>query len=189
MAVEPTAIDGLLVVRWPTHADDRGWFRQAHQQGELEAVLGRQVTWRQTNHARSAPGVLRGFHAEPWDKCVYVTRGTVMAAVADIREDSPTFAHVETFHLGDPPGEHLALFISEGLANSYCSYGDGDVDYLYQVSEEYHPVDKRSIAWDDADLAVPWPIGDPLLSQADRNNPTLRSQYPDHPRLRTNGDA
>jgi len=183
MAIERTSIDGLLLLRWPTHEDARGFFRQAHQIGELEAAIGREIRWRQSNHARSVPGVLRGFHAEPWDKCIYVVRGTAMSAIADIRRDSPTFGEVETFHLGDPPGERLALFVADGLANAYCTYGESDVDYVYQVSAEWFDADKRAVAWDDPDLGVDWPVADPVVSEADRNNPTLRERFPDRRRF------
>jgi dTDP-4-dehydrorhamnose 3,5-epimerase len=182
--IEQTTIEGLLVVRWDTYGDDRGFFRQTYQTAELAEAVGREVVLRQGNHARSEPGVLRGFHAEPWDKLVYVVRGNAMAAIADIRPDSPTFGAVETFHLGDPPhGERIRLFVAEGLANSYCTYGDSDVDYVYDVSDVWTPgVDKRPVAWDDPDLAVDWPVDAPTLSDDDRANPTLRERFPDHPR-------
>jgi dTDP-4-dehydrorhamnose 3,5-epimerase len=180
MSVSRTAIEGLLVVRWDTYGDERGFFRHTYQLGELEDALGRRPVWQQGNHARSAPGVLRGFHAEPWDKLVYVARGVAMAAIADPRPDSPTFGRVETFHLGDAPGERIRLFVSDGLANSYCAYGDTEVDYLYDVTAEYRPTDKRSIAWDDPDLAVDWPVAAPVVSEADRHHPTLRDRFPDH---------
>lgn len=183
MAVEETSIEGLLVVRWPTHDDDRGFFRQTLQTSELADVVGRPLHWRQANHARSEPGVLRGFHAEPWDKCVYVARGTVLAAIADIRPDSPTFGHVETFHLGDGEADRIRLFVSEGLANAYCVHGGQPADYLYDVTAEWHPSDKRAVAWDDPDLAVDWPVDDPVVSEADRANPPLRQHFPDHPRF------
>ena len=187
MPVETSSIEGLLVLGWPTHDDDRGFFRQTHQLGELRAALGRDVVFRQGNHARSHPGVLRGFHAEPWDKLVYVTRGRVMAALADVRPDSSTFGEVATFHLGDPGGPHgaerLRLFIPEGVANSYCCYGDEPADYLYDVTAEWTPdVRRLGVAWDDPDLAVDWPVDHPVLSDPDRGNPTLRELYPDHPR-------
>ena len=183
MPVERTSLDGLLVVRWDTHGDDRGFFRQTYQLEELETAVERPLTWRQGNHARSAPGVLRGFHAEPWDKLVQVVRGTAMAAIADIRPESATFGEVATFHLGDPPGERTRLFVSEGLANAYCTYGDQDVDYLYDVTEQWRPADKRAVAWDDSDLAVKWPVEAPVVSGADAANPTLRQRFPDHPNL------
>jgi dTDP-4-dehydrorhamnose 3,5-epimerase len=183
VSVEPTPIDGLLVVRQDTHGDDRGFFRQTWVASELGAALGREVRFVQGNHARSAPGVLRGFHAEPWDKLVYVARGTVFAAIADVRPDSATFGEVATFLLGDAPGERVRLFVAEGLANAYAVVGDLDVDYLYDVTAEWEPdVDKRAVAWDDPDLAVDWPVADPLVSVADRANPTLRERWPDHPR-------
>lgn len=183
MTVERTGIDGLLVVRWPTHGDERGFFRQTWQHGELAEALGREVSWVQGNHARSEPGVLRGFHAEPWDKLVYVARGVVLAAVADVRPDSPTFAQVATFRLGDPPeGERIRLFVSEGLANAYCAL-EGPADYLYDVSAPWSPdADKRAVAWDDPDLAVDWPVAEPIVSEEDRANPALRERFPDHPR-------
>ncbi|MFA9430156.1 dTDP-4-dehydrorhamnose 3,5-epimerase family protein [Egicoccus sp. AB-alg2] len=180
-----TDIDGLLVVRWSTHRDVRGFFRQTWQRSELEEALGRPVVFRQGNHARSAVGVLRGFHAEPWDKLVYVARGRALAAVADVRPDSPTFGEVRTFDLGDG-AEPCRLFVAAGLANAYCAHGDEDVDYLYDVTAEWRPdADKRALAWDDPDLAVTWPVSEPLVSAADRANPTLRERFPDHPRWRT----
>lgn len=183
MPIERTGIDGLFVVRWPTHKDERGFFRQTSEVSELEEALGRTVDWRQANHARSAAGVLRGYHADPWDKRVYVTRGTVLAAVADVRPDSTTFGEVATFRLGDRPGERVALFVAEGLANSYCVEGEGPVDYVYDVGAAWTGVSGPGIAWDDPDLAVRWPVASPVLSTADRANPRLREHFPDHPRF------
>jgi len=191
MAVETTPIAGLLVVRWETHGDERGFFRQTYQIAELADALGREPVLRQGNHSRSAPGVLRGFHAEPWDKLVYVVRGNAMAAIADIRPDSATFGEVATFHLGDlPDGERIRLFINQGLANSFCTYGDGIVDYLYDVSDYWRPdMDKPSVAWDDPDLAVDWPVAEPVLSDADAHNPRLRDLFPEHPRFASDATA
>ncbi|HVM00540.1 MAG TPA: dTDP-4-dehydrorhamnose 3,5-epimerase family protein [Egibacteraceae bacterium] len=187
--IETTDIAGLLVVRWPTHGDERGFFRQTYQIGEIAEALGREPVLRQGNHSHSVPGVLRGFHAEPWDKLVYVVRGYAVAAIADIRPDSPTFGEARTFLLGDPPdGERIRLFIAEGLANSFLTLGTEPVDYLYDVSDYWRPgIDKPSVAWDDPDLAVFWPLADPVLSDADRKNPTLRDLFPDHPRWRSAG--
>jgi len=172
VSVEGTPIHGLYVVRQPTHADGRGFFRQTYQHLELARAIGREPTFVQANHSRSRAGVLRGFHAEPWDKLVYVARGTAFCAVADIRPSSPTCGEVATFLLGDPPGERVRLFVADGLANAFCAVTD--VDYLYDVSAEWHPgIGKRSVAWDDEDLAVDWPVADPVISADDRDNPTL----------------
>ena len=184
MTVEHTAIAGLYVVTWDTHGDDRGFFRQTYQLRELAEVLGEQPILRQGNHSRSARGVLRGFHAEPWDKLVYVARGTVMCAVADIRPTSPTFGEAAAFTLGDPPGRRLRLYVQDGLANAFCALTEAD--YLYDVTAEWDQnADKRAVAWNDPDLAVQWPLEEPVVSAADRANPTLRARFPEHPRWTT----
>lgn len=183
MPIEPTDIDGLFVVSWATHRDERGFFRQTWQLSELEAVLGRPVVFRQGNHARSGPGVVRGFHAEPWDKLVYAARGDVLAAVADVRPDSPTFGEVRTFRLGDHDPDRRRLYLVAGLANAYAVLGDTEVDYVYDATAEWSPDAARvAVAWDDPDLGVRWPTTDPVLSAADRGNPTLRQLHPTHPR-------
>lgn len=180
MPVRPTSIEGLLVVEQPTHGDDRGFFRQTWQASELHEALGRDPTFVQGNHARSEPGVLRGFHAEPWDKMVYVAAGRALAVIADIRPNSPTFGTCEAFELGDG-SDRRRLFVTEGLGNAYCVVGDRPADYLYDVTSEYRPgVDKRAVRWDDPTLDAPWPVTDPTLSDDDRDAPTLRERFPDH---------
>lgn len=181
VSVETTPIDGLLVVHRPVHDDARGFFRETYRRPQLEEVLGRPVELLQGNHSRSAAGVVRGFHAEPWDKLVDVVRGTALCAVADVRPDSPTFAQVVTFELGDPPGERAQLFISAGLGNAFCAVTE--VDYVYDVGGLWEPdVDSRAIRFDDPDLDVDWPVAEPTVSEADQRAPTLRQRFPHHPR-------
>ena len=172
LTVESTSISGLLVVRWREQEDKRGFFRQTYQVGEISAALQREVRFLQGNHSRSQARVLRGFHAEAWDKCVYVARGTALCVVADIRVGSPTFGRAESFVLGDPPRQRIRLFVGKGLCNAiYCHT---EVDYINEVSEEFDPTNRAGIVWNDPDLAVLWPDSDPILSANDAELPTLR---------------
>lgn len=174
--IEKTAIDGLLVISRPTHTDARGFFREPFRLNELEEAVGRPVGFVQQNHALSYQRVLRGLHAEGWDKLVYVPRGQVFTAIGDIRPDSPTFGQVATFHLGGP--NLGALFVPRGLAHGYCVLSE-DADYIYLVTSYYDGSDTRAVLWNDPDLAVPWPIAEPILSARDRENPTLRNLIPE----------
>ena len=181
MAVQRTTIDGLLVVDSALIEDVRGFFRESYRRSELESVLGRAVELRQANHSRSGVGVLRGFHAEPWDKLVYVPRGVALCAVADVRPDSATFGEVLQFELGDSSAGRIRLFIARGLANAFQALEE--TDYVNDVSEEFTADGRHGFAWDDPDLGVRWPLHPPVLSAADANQPTLRSVFPDHPRF------
>ncbi len=90
---------------------------------------------------------------------------------------STRFGIIETLTLD--ASEPTALFIPKGLANSICVAGDQPVNYLYLVDSYYDGTDLRAVAWDDPDLAIDWPIDDPILSDRDRANPTLRELFPE----------
>lgn len=175
--IKKTSIPGLLVIERPTFPDNRGFFREIFRLNDLEAEIGREFKIVQANHAHSLPKVIRGLHAEDWNKLVYAVSGNMFIAIADIRPDSPTFGKRETFRF--TADTHQALFLSRGLANSVCVEGDEPVDYLYLVDAYYSGSDTRAIAWDDPDLAIDWPVKDPIISDRDKNNPKLREMFPE----------
>lgn len=179
MTVTPCFIPGLYLVTAPKLEDRRGFFREHYRFSELSAALGREPRLRQGNHSRSHAGVLRGFHTEAWDKLIYVARGAATCVVADTRPDSPTFGRHQSFMMGDAPGEHLRLFVSEGLSNAF--YCHTEVDYLNDVSAEFSERGRGGVLWSDETLKVVWPSASPILSDIDANLPTLRMLYPDHP--------
>lgn len=174
--VKTTSIPGLLILERPTAYDDRGFFREIFHLDELEAVLGHEFKPVQANHSQSKARVLRGLHAESWNKLVYPVTGKVFIAIADIRHDSETFGKVETFNIDDP--NRIALFVPKGLANSFCVL-EGTANYLYLVDAYYDGMDQRGVAWDDPDLNIKWPIENPIISERDKNNPKLRDLFPD----------
>jgi dTDP-4-dehydrorhamnose 3,5-epimerase len=183
MDVDSAPIDGVYVVRNAWLPDERGGFRQHYNSRALAEIAG-EVTFAQGNHSRSAPGVLRGFHLEPWDKFLYVPRGTALVVIADPRPESPTFGRTFRILLGDAPGEHARVLIRRGLANAF--YALTEVDYLNDVSADFREAGREGIAWDDPDLAVKWPTRTPILSAADRDWPTLRERFP-HARFPADG--
>jgi dTDP-4-dehydrorhamnose 3,5-epimerase len=175
--ITKTSIPGLLIVERPTHADERGFFREVFRLDELEAEIGFKFNIVQANHSHSLPKVIRALHAENWNKLVYPVSGKAFVAIVDIRPDSPTFGKFETFNFDE--STHRALFIPKGLANSICVVGDVPVDYLYLVDAYYTGEDVRAIAWNDPDLKIPWPIQNPIISERDKNNPKLRDLFPE----------
>lgn len=175
--ITKTSIEGLLVLKRPIHKDERGFFREIFHINEVEEVLGIEFKGVQMNHAFSNPKVLRGIHAEGWNKIICPLNGEVFIAIVDVRQDSPTFGKFETFTINDE--NKIALFVSKGLANSYCITSDCGVDYVYLVDTYYDGSDTRAIAWDDTDLKIDWPIKDPIISERDKNNPNLRDLFPE----------
>ncbi len=176
MPVRCGRLEGLLIIERPTIGDERGFFRESFRLNELEEARGKPTLFVQENHSRSRRGVLRGLHPENWEKLVYVPRGEVFTAVADVRLDSPTFGQIETFTLGE--SNRCKIFIPRGLAHGFCVLSE-EADYVYQVTAYYDGSDTSAVAWNDPDLAVPWPIANPTLSERDKHAPTMRELFPD----------
>jgi dTDP-glucose 4,6-dehydratase len=175
--IKETSIPGLLLINMPTYSDERGFFREAARINALEKVTGKKFNLKQWNHSKSKPRTLRGLHAENWNKIIYPITGKSFSAIADIRPDSPTFGKVEIFTFSEDKPK--ALFIPKGLANSFCVLGSKNVHYLYIVDKYYDGSDVKAIVWNDPDLNIKWPIKKPIISQRDKENPTLREMFPE----------
>lgn len=175
--VKQTNLKGLFKVERQTHFDERGFFREVFHLDELEEIIGGKINFIQMNHSLSKPQVIRALHAENWNKLVYPVTGEMFAAVVDIRPDSATFGKVETFTFSKD--DKYALFIPTGFANSICVTGTEDVNYIYLVDKYYDGTDTTAITWDDPDLAIDWPVKNPIISQRDKNNPKIRELFPE----------
>lgn len=175
--ISETKLAGVFLIERPTFSDDRGFFRETARLKDIQRKVGFDFSPIQWNHSMSLPNVLRGLHAEGWNKLVYPVTGKMFAALADIRPDSSTFGQVVAVEI-DTSISHKAIFISNGVANSICVIGGDPVNYLYLVDSEYDGKDIKAVAWDDPDLNIKWPLDNPIISERDRNNPTLRELFP-----------
>ncbi len=176
--IKTTGIEGLFVIERETLDDSRGFFREVFHLDELEEVLGYKFDGVQMNHSMSKPGVVRGIHPDPWDKLIYPASGKVFTAIADIDPKSPTFKKVETFTMDDD--HRYALFIRKGLGNSLCAVGEEPVNYIYLVTSYWDGnllSGMRAVAYNDPDLNIAWPVENPIISEKDLHNKTLREHY------------
>ncbi|MBI2984654.1 MAG: dTDP-4-dehydrorhamnose 3,5-epimerase family protein [Candidatus Kerfeldbacteria bacterium] len=178
--VSETDIKGLFVIDLVVHEDTRGSFREAFRAEKLEALglprLG-PVQWNIAENLR--PGIVRGIHAEPWEKFVHVVHGRVFAAIADLRPKSATFKQVKTFDLD----RSKALFLSRGLGNS-CQVLEAGTIYGYLVNGNWQPGQQYlGIRYNDPELNIRWPlpVGPEDLSEKDWGLPTLRRTFSESP--------
>lgn len=172
--VSQTAIPGLLKVDLVVNAggdDPRGNFREAWQAEKMTAAGLPPFTPVQMNVAESTRGVIRGIHAEPWEKYIHLASGTAFAVLVDLRRDSAAFGQVATFELD----QSVALYVPRGLGNSYAVTSP-QAAYTYLVNEHWRPdVPYPSVAYDDPDLAIAWPVpeADRIISEKDQRNPSF----------------
>lgn len=86
----------------------------------------------------------------------------------DIRRESTTFLKWVAAELKDQ--NHAMLYIPPGFAHGFISLTD-DVHLLYKCTNEYDPQTDAGIRWNDPDIAIPWPVTNPIVSEKDRSLP------------------
>jgi dTDP-4-dehydrorhamnose 3,5-epimerase len=175
--VEPTRLDGVVVVETDFVRDERGFFVETwHARRFAEHGLAYEFV--QDNHSRSGRGVLRGIHYQdltaPMTKLVRCTAGCVFDAVVDLRVGSPTFAQWIGVDLS--AANMRQLLVPVGFGHAFLTLTDG-AEVQYKCTNYYTPAAEAGLAWNDPDIGIEWPIGAaPILSPRDRRAPSL-AQY------------
>ena len=180
MKVAREHLSGVMTVELQRFVDDRGFFVERYNERRFRDA-GLPAAFCQDNHSRSAPGVIRGLHFQtdpPQGKLVGVVRGRIWDVVVDIRPASPTYGSHLATELNDTDGR--LLWIPAGFAHGFCVLGDDAADVIYKVDNPYNHLTEGGILWSDPDLAIAWPITQPIVSERDRRLQTF-AEYRDHP--------
>lgn len=173
MKVIDTALPGCRIIEPALFGDARGrffesWNRQRYHEAGIDAEFV------QSNVSTSIRGVLRGLHYQwpnPQGKLVSVLEGEVYDVAVDIRRGSPTFGRSAAVML---TAENCRQFwIPEGFAHGFAVVSERAV-FSYLCTALYDREADAGIRWNDAELAIDWPLSQPLLSEKDAKLPFLR---------------
>jgi dTDP-4-dehydrorhamnose 3,5-epimerase len=176
MRVEDTAIADVKILRPEIHSDVRGSFFESWNQREFRGA-GLDLRFVQDNQSRSKLGTLRGLHyqiEQPQGRLVRAVTGSVFDVVVDLRTSSTSFGQWVGVTLSDE--HHEMLWIPAGFAHGFLCLTK-TVDFVYKCTDYYAPEHERTIRWDDADLAIDWPLdegAEPILSAKDRQGLAFR---------------
>jgi dTDP-4-dehydrorhamnose 3,5-epimerase len=168
MNIVECTIPGPLIIEPKVFGDDRGFFMESWNAATFGAA-GLDLQFVQDNHSRSSRGVLRGMHfqnPEPQGKLVRVVSGAVFDVVVDLRRSSPHFGRWVGVEL--TAANKRMFWVPEGFAHGFLTLEDG-TDFLYKCTSRYAPEHEQSLAWDDPDVGIAWPLDDivPQLSAKD----------------------
>ena len=157
---------GLKLIKPNVHRDARGFFLEAYR-ASAYADHGIDVNFIQDNHSSSQKGTLRGMHWQRYPgqaKLVRVTAGKIFDVAVDVRSGSPTFGRWAGVTLDAV--SHHQLFVPVGYLHGFCVL-EGPADVLYKVSTPYDAAQECSVAWNDPDIGIRWPVARPILSGRD----------------------
>jgi dTDP-4-dehydrorhamnose 3,5-epimerase len=175
-----TGLPGCWIVEPQVFGDERGYFYEAFNRERLAAQGLQLPVFVQANVSRSARGVLRGLHYQwpdhPQGKFVSVTEGEVWDVAVDIRRGSPHFGRWTAVLLSAE--NKRSFWIPGGFAHGFVVLSDSAL-FQYQVSAPYDRASDAGLRWNDARLAIDWPVAEPLLSPKDTAQPFLDEVAPE----------
>jgi dTDP-4-dehydrorhamnose 3,5-epimerase len=174
MEATEASIPGLIIFTPQPHIDRRGFFSRTFD-AEVARRAGIDPTaFVQDSVSRSAKGVIRGLHVRVGageNKLVRCSAGAIFDVVVDLRPSSPRFRQWLSFDLN---GENQrSLFIPAGCAHGFQALTE-PADTSYRIDREHDPSEDLTIAHDDPELAVPWPLPVTVMSNSDRLARPLR---------------
>ena len=161
-------IAGALLFRPAPHVDERGFFCRTFDADVISAAGLDPAAFVQHSQSRSVRGVVRGMHVRRGDgeaKLVRCSYGAIFDVVVDLRPTSPTYRNWERFELRDD--EQVTLYVPAGCAHGFQALTD-TADVSYMIDRAHDPSEDVSIAFDDPDLAIPWPLPVSVMSSRDR---------------------
>ncbi|MEU2422005.1 dTDP-4-dehydrorhamnose 3,5-epimerase [Streptomyces sp. NPDC007851] len=172
-ATQVPEIAGAYLFEPTPYADERGFFCRTFDADVVRSVGLDPDAFVQDSVSRSVRGVLRGLHLRSGAgeaKLVRCSYGQIFDVVVDLRPDSPTYLNRAFFDLA---GETQAtVYIPAGCAHGFQALTD-IADTSYRIDREHDPSEDVTIAFDDPELAIPWPLPVALTSPRDREAPSL----------------
>lgn len=168
----PTEIPEVILIEPDVYRDARGFLLESYHEAKYREG-GIDVRFVQDNHSSSGRGTLRGLHAqlEPAQgKLVRVPSGEVVDVAVDARRGSPTYGKHVMRTLSSE--SHHQLWIPAGFLHGFQVVSER-ADVEYKATALYHPEGEIAVAWNDPELAISWPLAEPLLSAKDAQAPPL----------------
>lgn len=167
MRATTTAIAGLVLFTPQPHRDPRGFFSRT-----FDADVARDAgidphAFLQDSVSRSVQGVVRGLHVRVGageNKLVRCSSGAIFDVVVDLRPGSPTFRQWLSFDLDDQT--QRSIYVPAGCAHGFQAL-TAPADTSYRIDRAHDPAEDLTIAHDDPELAIPWPLPVSLQSAND----------------------
>lgn len=175
MKITETSLPGVLLINSPVYKDNRGAFFESFNLRKMTEA-GLPAEWAQDNFSQSKQNVIRGIHyqiIQPQGKLVWAAHGAVLDVAVDLRKSSPQFGQHVAVELTAGSGD--MLWVPPGFGHGFLVLSE-TAGFCYKVTDYYSPAGERTILWNDAELAIPWPVRpeDVVVSGKDAAGAALR---------------
>lgn len=175
MEIKELELKDVFEIRLKPHEDERGFFMRVFDENIFN-LHKLNYKWVQENQARSIRrGIIRGLHLQlpPYSetKLIRCIKGSIFDVFVDLRKGSKTFGKWGSIELSEE--NKKMILIPRGFAHGYCTLTD-ITEVLYKVDNYYARDYEVGILWNDPELMIDWPVNEPILSEKDKSNISLK---------------
>ena len=168
----PLRIPDVISITPTLFNDERGYFFENFNHSSFKNRNNNQIdlNFIQENFSKSKKNVIRGLHFQKNPKAqaklITAVSGEIFDVAVDLRKNSSTFGK----WVGEILSEinHKSLYVPKGFAHGFCVLSE-DAIVMYKINQEYSPDHEQGIIWNDPDIAISWPISEPIISEKDQN--------------------
>lgn len=160
-----TAFEGLLILKTKNFTDIRGsfqklfnyeWFKEKNLDSEFKEFY----------FSVSQKNVIRGMHFQlpphAHTKLVYVSKGSIIDVVIDLRKESSTYGEYFSIRLDDISANYL--YIPIGFAHGFLSL-ENETIVNYAQTSCYHNDADTGILYNS--FGYDWGVVEPIVSERD----------------------
>lgn len=142
------------------HRDERGYFEEIIRVSDDFFSEG----FAQLSRSSMVTGVVKAWHIHKsqidwW----YVVKGTLKAALYDLRSGSASYKTLDTIVLGEK-GEDIVLKIPAGVAHG-LKVLHGPAELVYVTSSIYNKDEEGRIPYNDPQIGYDWVDGMPITNK------------------------
>ena len=175
MEIKELKLKGTFEITCKPHLDSRGFFMRTFDE-TIFKEHGISRNWVQENHSKSeSKGIIRGLHFQfpPFTetKLVRCIKGAVLDIFVDLRKGSASFGQWDCIELSEE--NKKMIFIPRGFAHGFCTL-TALSEILYKVDNFYNAKSEVGLIWNDTNLNIKWPSRNPILSDKDSTNQSLK---------------
>jgi dTDP-4-dehydrorhamnose 3,5-epimerase len=158
-----TEINGPKIIKTQIFKDSRGFLKEVY----IKKIF-KKIDFPFDVMSFSKKNVLRGLHIQtgkPQAKIITVTQGKILDIAIDLRKKSKTFGKYVALTISDK--DDYSFYIPKGFAHGFLCLSKF-CTVIYKCSEYRDPKTEKTLAWNDKEANIKWPINRPILSYKDK---------------------
>tara|TARA_B100000795_G_C22688228_1_gene394548 strand:- start:169 stop:702 length:534 start_codon:yes stop_codon:yes gene_type:complete len=163
MKLVNTKIEGLKIIKSEIFKDKRGFLREFYRKN---IINNQEFPFDMVSMSKK--NVLRGLHIQtnkPQAKIITVTQGEILDVAVDLRKSSKTFGQYIAIKISSK--SDFSFYIPENFAHGFLCLSNECV-VNYKCSQYRDIKSEKTVAWNDSDININWPIKKPILSKKDK---------------------